>query len=34
MTWHHEPENQLSPSEEYAPFFATEDAFLQAVYDN
>jgi hypothetical protein len=34
MTWHHAPENQLSPSEEHAPFFATEDAFLHAVYDN
>jgi len=34
MTWNHAPENQLSPSEEHAPFFATEDAFLHAVYDN
>jgi hypothetical protein len=34
MVWNHEPENHCSPSEENAPFFATEDAFLQAVYDN
>jgi hypothetical protein len=34
MTWNHEPENPLSPSEENAPFFATKDAFLHAVYDN
>src|SRR5215467_9457628 len=34
MTWNHEPENPLFPSEENAPFFATKDAFLQAVFDN
>ena len=51
MTWNHEPENHLSPSEipshcssdpagpapeapQAVPFFATQDAFLQAVYDH
>ena len=34
MTLNHEPENYLPPSEENTPFFATEDAFLHAVFDN
>src|ERR1043166_7276899 len=34
MTFELEPEHHLPPAEENAPFFATEDAFLQAVFDN
>src|SRR5215470_10147557 len=34
MVWNHAPENHASSSEENAPFFATQDAFLHAVYAN